>query len=341
MRAVVTGATGFLGSALVEQLLAGGHTVLALGRDPDAMGPRVPPGVACGFFDLQKPQVPSGLRAGDVVFHCAALLGNAKADRQAYLRANTESVQVLALAARDAGAALFQFISSVSANGPEGRADHPLHEGSPFRPASLYGESKALAEQALSRLDGLRVQVLRPPVIYGPGANSHSSASKIFRLMRGSLFFRRGTGDNHFNVISREELVRAMLWLAQRALEGNGSAPGGSAALPPNPDTWMVRDDPCPTMAEMQAWIAQAYGRRPLILALPWPLLAGLGAVGDILRAWGLSFPLSREIARGFGTSGYFSSVDRLKEAGWQPSGDSREAVGRTALTYARSSPGQ
>jgi len=335
MRAVVTGATGFLGGALLEKLLERGDEVLALGRNPADMARRLPGRVGCAAFDLQDPRPPQGLRAGDVVFHCAALLGNAQASRDEYLRANTESVRVLALAARDAGAALFQFVSSVSAHGPEGRDDAPLHEGSPFLPASIYGESKALAELALAEVRGLRVQVVRPPVIYGPGANAHSSASKIFRLMKGSVFFRRGSGANRFNVMSREELVAAMVWLAGRALGQDAAAPAGDPhALPPCPDTWMLRDDPCPTMAHMQESIARAYGRKPLILPLPWFLLAMLGALGDGLRQRGVAFPFSREVARGFGTSGYFSSIDRLKATGWAPTVDAREALARTAAWY-------
>lgn len=335
MRAVVTGATGFLGGALVEKLLERGDEVLALGRDPADMARRLPGQVVCAAFDLQDPHPPQGLRAGDVVFHCAALLGNAKASREEYLRANTESVRVLALAARDAGVALFQFVSSVSAHGPEGREDAPLHEGSPFRPASIYGESKALAEQALAEVQGLPVQVLRPPVIYGPGANSHSSAAKIFRLMKGSVFFRRGRGANRFNVMSREELVAAMVWLAESTLRREAAALAGDPhALPPCPDTWMLRDDPCPTMAHMQQSIAQAYGRKPLILPLPWFVLAMLGALGDVLRQRGVAFPFSREVAKGFGTSGYYSSIDRLKTAGWVPTVDTREALARTAAWY-------
>ncbi|MDP2360297.1 MAG: NAD-dependent epimerase/dehydratase family protein [bacterium] len=334
MRVVLTGATGFLGGALLTALLERGDEVLALGRDPAALGRRLPAGVGAGRFDLAEPLPPEGLRQGDVVMHCAALLGNARAGRGEYLRTNTEATLVLARAAREAGAVLFQFVSSVSANGPEGDEGNPLREESPFRPASLYGESKMLAEQALAGVAGLRVQVLRPPVIYGPGANPHSSASKVFRLMGGPLFFRRGAGANRFNVMARENLVAAMLWLAGRALASPGPFPGDPAALPPCPDTWMLRDDPCPTMRQVQDWIAAAYGRQPLILPLPWPLLAGLGALGDWLRARGLSFPLSREVARGFGTSGYYSDLRRLRAAGWEPPVEAREAIRRTAGWY-------
>lgn len=334
MRVVLTGASGFLGGALLTRLRERGDEVLALGRDPERLRRELPPDVAVAAFDLADPQPPQGLRAGDAVIHCAALLGNAEADRETYLRCNTRSVVVLAQAARAAGAALFQFVSSVSACGPTGSVERPLREDSPFRPASLYGESKALAEQELARLEGLHVQVLRPPVIYGPGANRHSSASKIFRLMRGPLFFRRGAGGHYFNVMARENLVEAMLFLAEHALAGQAPSAGSGGDLPPVPDTWMLRDEPCPSMRQMQDWIALAYGRSPLILPLPWCLLAGLGVVGDALRARGRSFPFSREIAKGFGTSGYYSDISRLLATGWTPAVAPREAVLRTARAY-------
>lgn len=338
-RAVLTGATGFLGRALLEELRRRGVAVLALGRDPARLRRELPADVDCGAFDLEDPRPPAGLRPGDVVMHCAALLGNAEADRDTYLRCNTRAVVVLAEAARDAGAALFQFVSSVSAHGPIATRERPLREDSPFRPASLYGESKALAERELARLEGLRIQVLRPPVIYGPGANSHSSASKLFRLLRGPLFFRRGSGRHAFNVMARENLVEAMILLAERGLRESPSTAPDPGHLPPLPDTWMLRDDPCPTMREMQEWIGAAYGRRPLILPLPWCLLAGLGALGDRLRARGRRFPFSREIARGFGTDGYLSDVSRLRATGWRPLLEPREAVDRTARAYLEASP--
>jgi UDP-glucose 4-epimerase len=334
MRVVLTGASGFLGRAVLDRLLERGDSVLALGRDPERLQRELPQGVEVAAFDLAAPQAPAGLRSGDVVIHCAALLGNAEADRETYLRCNTESVRVLAEAARAAGAALFQFISSVSACGPIGSEKQPLRENSPFRPASLYGESKALAEQELAHIEGLHVQILRPPVIYGHGANSHSSAAKIFRLMRGPVFFRRGSGQHFFNVMARENLVDAMLFLATRTLEGAAFPAPAAGGFPPNPDTWMLRDEPCPRMCELQEWIAQDYGRRPLILPLPWFVLVALGALGDRLRAKGRRFPFSREIALGFGTSGYYSDCRRLLAAGWTPPLKPREAVRRTALAY-------
>lgn len=333
MRAVLTGATGLLGGALLNRLLAGGHSILALGRNPEAMRERLPAGIDTGLFDLADPQPPNGLAAGDVVFHCAALLGNAEVGREEYLRCNTESVRVLAEAARDAGAGLFQFISSVSANGPAGRSGQPLLETHPFCPVSVYGESKALAEQALAKVEGLRVQVLRPPVIYGPGANCSSSASKVFRLLRGPVFLKGGA--NHFNVIALDNLVDACLFLAGLPVGAEAIPdPGSGATLPPNPGTWMVRDEPAPSMRRFQDLICDVYGKRPLMLPLPFPLLKLLGALGDHLRARGVHFPLTAEIARGFATDGYWSDQSRLLALGWSPPLSTEDAVRATALEY-------
>ncbi len=330
MRAVLTGATGLLGRALLERLLKEGHEPVALGRDPAAMAAKLPASVKCFHFDLANPLPPEGLESGDVIFHCAALLGNAEVDRETYLRCNTESVRVLAEAARDAGAGLFQFISSVSANGPCGLPDRPLTEGHEFRPASVYGESKALAEQALAEVKGLKVQVLRPPVIYGAGANRSSSASKIFRLLKGKAFLKGGS--NHFNVIALENLVDACLFLANLGVDtARESAPG---LLPPNASTWMVRDEPAPSMAEFQELIIAAYGKRPLLLPLPYPLMRLLGSLGDRLRVRGLHFPLTTEIAQGFATDGYWSDQSRLLAAGWKPPRTTAEAVRDTAASY-------
>lgn len=338
MRVVLTGATGFLGGALLARLRVEGFELLALGRDPERLRRELPAEVAVARYDLADPRPPECLRPGDAVIHCAALLGNARADRAEYLKANVESVRVLAEAARDAGAALFQFVSSVSAHGPVGSEARPLREDTPFRPASLYGESKVLAEQALARIEGLRIQVLRPPVIYGPGAARHSSASKIFRLLAGDWFLKSGSGRQKFNVIARENLVDGMHYLLLRArAEIGAGAPlptGRPDALPPCADTWMLRDDPCPAMGELQEWILGVYGRRPTFLTLPYPLLLALGGLGDGLRALGLHFPLTRETAKGFATSGYYSNMDRMHDAGWRPPLSAQEAVEDTARAF-------
>ncbi len=333
-RIVLTGATGLLGGALLRRLNAEGYKLHLLGRDTKRLESLMPGECTTAYFDLEAPSPPAGLQKDDVVIHCAALLGNAGVDRDTYLKANTDSVVVLAKAARDAGARLFQFFSSVSAHGPIASDEFPLREDSPFRPGSLYGESKMLAEKALAGIEGLHVQILRPPVIYGPGANSHSSASKVFRLLRGKVFMRSAGSHNHFNVIHLDNLVDASVFLMKHGMQSASQA-GDSAALPPNADTWMVRDEPGPTMRQVQEWICDEYKRCPFFLHIAPPVLLAIGALGDWLRAHGMPrFPLNLETARGFASSGFYSGHERLLQAGWRPPLETEEAVRQVARWY-------
>ncbi|MCB9475068.1 MAG: NAD-dependent epimerase/dehydratase family protein [Candidatus Delongbacteria bacterium] len=327
MRLVLTGASGFLGGHLLVELLRRKIPVLALGRAPEELSRRLGTGVAVARFDLGNPGPTAALRAGDTVIHMAALLGAGVSDRALMLRANREATILLAREAIDAGAADFVFLSSVSAHGPHGSQHDPLREDSRFAPVSAYGESKARAEEDLAALDfgTTRLLVLRPPVIYGTGANPVSSTVRLLRLLGGRVFLRSGGGRALFNVIAVENLVHGLFHLLEHAPRGAGLA--GCA--------WMLRDDPCPSMAAFQDRILQVYGRRPLLLPAPRWLLEPLGSLGDLLRArTGWHAPLSREIVAGFSGDGYWSSIDRISALGWRPPVNWQDALGRTAQEY-------
>ncbi|MCA9878605.1 MAG: NAD-dependent epimerase/dehydratase family protein [Thermomicrobiales bacterium] len=326
---VLSGAGGFLGRGLLPALLRRGEKLSLLGRDPASLQRLLPEGQRCLCYDLAEGRAPEGLAAGDTVIHMAALLGNARVAREEYLRVNTRGTLQLARAAIEAGAATFLFMSTVSAHGPIGSAESPLREESPFRPVSLYGESKARAEEQLAALDWgeTRPLVLRPGVIFGPDPNPHSSAARLFRMMAGPRYLQAGGGRSYFNVIHREQLVAALLHLVD--------APVGGSAWPG--PAYLVREDPCPTMAQVQGWIQQAIGHQGRRIPLPTGLLSVLGALGDGLRGLGLSFPLSRETVAGFSGSGYYSSIDKLKATGWRPVADARSGI----LSSARAFHGQ
>lgn len=312
MRVVLSGATGFLGRGVLQECQHRRLPVLALGRNLAARITVPAASLAMAEFDLADPRPPAGLQSGDVIVHAAALLGSGTTDARVMHTANAAATLCLARAAVERGAAAFVFISSVAAHGPWGSLEQPLREDSPFRPVSPYGDSKARAEEDLSRLDwgGTRLLVLRPPVIHGPGVNPASSAARLLRGLAGRVFLLSGGGRAPFNSISRDNLVHGLFHL----LESPG--PGGSGTAEA---AFLLRDDPCPTMAEFQAAIVGVYGRRPLLLPAPRMLLQPLGVLGDALRRRGFHFPLSRETVAGFAGSGYYSSIDKARALGWLP----------------------
>lgn len=335
MRVVLSGATGFLGRGVLQECHHRGIPVLALGRNL-AGRLAVPSGtVSVAEFDLAEPRPPAGLQAGDVIVHAAALLGSGTTDARVMHTANAAATLCLARTAVEHGAAAFVFISTVAAHGPWGSLEHPLREDSPFRPVSPYGDSKARAEEELARLDwgATRLLVLRPPVIHGPGLNPASSAARLLRGLAGPVFLRSGGGRAPFNSISRDNLVHGLFHLlATPAADGSGTAA----------DAFLLRDDPCPTMAEFQEAILAVYGRRPLLLPAPRRLLQPLGALGDVLRRAGFHFPLSRETVAGFAGSGYYSSIDKARAHGWLPPRPFADTLAECARAwYAGSRTGQ
>lgn len=143
----VTGATGFVGSTLLDAALAAGHTVRALTRRPQ------PPrdGVAWIEGALDTPATLTDLADGaDAMIHVAGAV-NAR-DRAGFAAANIVGSEAVVIAARDAGVRRFVHVSSLSAREPS---------------ISDYGWSKAGAETAVMA-SGLDWTIVRPPAIYGP-----------------------------------------------------------------------------------------------------------------------------------------------------------------------------
>jgi nucleoside-diphosphate-sugar epimerase len=168
-RIVVTGATGFIGRHLVEELATRGHEVVCLVRRPTSTA--TDSGV-CRLVvaDLLDPTTYAGeLPAADHVVHRAGWLENRRAEN--FRLVNVEATQRLVEACRQARApgGRFVLMSSVAAMGPAVLGGL-LRETDPCRPVSEYGRSKRDAEiVALSHADALGLVVLRPSFVYGPG----------------------------------------------------------------------------------------------------------------------------------------------------------------------------
>jgi nucleoside-diphosphate-sugar epimerase len=165
-RVVVTGATGFLGSHLVDALLARGYEVRAavrvssnlrwlLGKPLETV---VPGEGEDGWSWL--------LADADAVVHCAGVVS--APDEAGYHAGNVETTRRLAAAAARAPALqTFVLVSSLAAGGPATAAG-PRREDDPPAPVNAYGRSKLAGEALLTPDLPFRTAVLRPPALYGP-----------------------------------------------------------------------------------------------------------------------------------------------------------------------------
>ncbi len=179
MKALVTGATGFVGMALCDRLAASGYGVVPAVRSKSGL----PNEVVVGNLDASTDWLPA-LIGCDAVVHLAArvhVMGDTAQNPLAlYLATNTEATLNLARQAAEAGVKRFVFISTIKVNG-EG-CDAPYRETDVPAPEDAYAISKWEAEQGLQRIaadTGLEVVTLRPPLVYGPGVKAN-----FLRLLR-------------------------------------------------------------------------------------------------------------------------------------------------------------
>jgi nucleoside-diphosphate-sugar epimerase len=274
----VTGATGFVGSHLVEALLDGGVRPRLLVRELSRLQSRALAQAEIVNGSLDDRDALAKLVAGcGAVIHLAGLLRGARASQ--FDRANrvgTESL-VRALSEQAPGARLVH-LSSLAAAGP---STDPLgrRPEDPPHPVSSYGRSKLAGETAARRHRGSWV-ILRPPAIYGP---RDTDILQFFRLV-GLGVVPIPAGERFLTVAFVADVVRAIL----AALGGAGD--GRTLSL----------GEPVPrTLRAMVAALAETGGVEARCLSVPRVLVRVTGLGGDLLQLLGMRrFPMTTDKAR-------------------------------------------
>jgi UDP-glucose 4-epimerase len=260
----VTGATGFLGRALCRRLQSAGFDVRAAARNT-AQGPW------SEFIPLDLPEsVPPELFTSvRVVYHLAGLAHamTGTHDAQAYDEVNGKGTAELAQRAKAAGVSRFVFMSSVKALGEPGK--DLVREDQESTATDPYGRSKHDAEVAALGLHSadFQVVVLRPTLVYGPGAKGN---------LESLLKFVRGGRRPPLPVLkNRRSLVGVNDLTAATVLVGSHPAAGGRA--------YTVTDGRVYSTTDIIDALATAVGvTRAAPLALPIPVLRVGALFGDV-----------------------------------------------------------
>ncbi|HEY7725532.1 MAG TPA: NAD-dependent epimerase/dehydratase family protein [Anaeromyxobacteraceae bacterium] len=275
MRALVTGASGFLGRVLAGKLLARGLAVRALVRGAG----EVPAGCEVVRGDVtDAATLPEAVEGCDLVFHLAGI--RRAPGREEFRHVNAEGTRLLLEACLAAGAARTRFVlaGSLAASGPSrlGRRE----EDTPA-PVEWYGESKAVAERlVLAYRHMLPVAVARPPRIMGPGDRENLI---FFRLAARGLVLRVLGPERPLSWIDVGDCAEGFLALADRP-----EAEGG---------VFFLASDDRTSLEGLQWTIARALGVRPRALPVPPALLRAAGAAADGLsRIVGRRLPLNRKL---------------------------------------------
>ena len=269
-RTLVTGAAGFIGSHLVEALLARGEEVIGVDNfDPfyareqkaaNLASARAHPHFAFHELDvLDAGALAPLLGPADVVVHLAAKAGVRPSIERpaAYARTNVEGTAAVLEAMRRAGAGRLVFGSSSSVYG-DGTPAPFREEAAAMSPVSPYGATKRAAEllvATLAPVDGLRAMSLRFFTVYGPRQRP-DLAIRAFtsRMARGETITLFGDGTSARDYTYCDDIVRGVLaavdWTAAAGPGHEVVNLGGSRAIP---------------LRDMVAALARATGYDPRI----------------------------------------------------------------------------
>jgi len=228
MKIAVTGATGFVGQAVCNALTSKGHgwQSVALSRDHRLV-----------------------LDGCDAVVHLAEI-AHRWATAADYKRINVDLTAAVGRAACASGIPML-FMSSIKVHGDASIA--PLTESSPIKPADRYAASKAYAEEALRFIPGLRLTVVRPPLVYGPRVKAN-----FFKLMHA---IARGWPLPLASVANRRSLIYV------------GNLADAIIRCLNVDATFVVSDGPAVSTPQLCREVAEALGRELRLFRFPNALL--------------------------------------------------------------------
>jgi len=310
---LVTGAGGFIGSALCSRILAEGWQVRGTFRSESDVS-RLPEGVeafSIGSIDSDT-KWDDALTGIDTVVHLAArvhVMDDISSDPLAeYRKVNVEGTKCLAVSSANAGAKRFIFISSIKVNG-EGRAA-AYNEDDEAAPQDTYGVSKWEAERELHKIShttGIEVVILRPPLVYGPGVKANFY--NLLKIVDRGIPLPFAKINNVRSFIYLDNLIDAIITCIHH--------PGAKG------QTFLLNDREDVSTPELIKKIASALEKPARLFPIP-PFL---------MRLAGKFIGKSEAIDRLFGSLTIDSSKIR-KELGWKPPYTMEYGLRETARWY-------
>ena len=318
MKALVTGATGFVGSHVCDVLAARGDTVVVLARDAARAAPLARLGARVALGTLEDDAALAAAVAGvDVVYHLAGL--TAAVSEAAYLQVNEHGTRRLAQAVRAASPApRFVYVSTQAVLGPSAPGQ-ALDEDAPCRPLTAYGRSKLAGEAVVRATEGLAWTIVRPPAVYGPRDREFL---KLFQLVRTGLAPVFGWGLQQLSLVYAPDLADAIV----RA----GTTPAAVR------QTYHAAHPEVVTTRELAMAVGRAVGRTPLIIPVPGAVATPLvSVIGRIAAARGrLSTLNADKMAEFLAPAWVVSSAKAERELGWRAGHGLAEGLRLTAAWY-------
>jgi nucleoside-diphosphate-sugar epimerase len=265
---LVTGGTGFIGSALIQALVRDGKRAVtaAVRRQPGAAadhGAQVVVASVDSTTDWTR-----ALAGAQVVVHLAArvheMRGTASVPLSEYRRTNVDGSVNLARQSASHGVRRFVFVSSIKVNGDCTMPGQAFSADDEPAPQDAYAESKQEAEAGLrevARATGMEVVVVRPPLVYGPGVKGNFLS--MMRWLSTGIPLPLGAVQNRRSLVALDNLVNLLATCIDHAAAAN--------------QTFLVSDGEDVSTPDLLRRLARALGKSACLLPVPEGVLT-LGA---------------------------------------------------------------
>lgn len=319
---LVTGATGFVGSHLVDRLIEQGHSVRCLVRQSSNLKYLKDTRLKFTYGGLDESTDWDKALAGvDTIYHVAGATFARRA--QDYFTTNhqgTEAILAEAVKRRDR-IKRFVYISSLAAIGP-GRDGRPVDETTSPAPVTPYGRSKLMAEEAVRAVaDLLPITIVRPPAVYGP---RDYGIFEFFKAVKGGMFPMIGRRDKRVSLVHVRDLVEGII------LAGESEASTGRTYFISSEDDYSMR-----AVADLMAALMS---RSLRVISLPTAVAYTVAAAAEA-AAFVLRKPpvINRDKVTDLSQTCWTCSIERAKtELGYNPKVPLEQGLGETLAWYKR-----
>jgi nucleoside-diphosphate-sugar epimerase len=323
MKALVTGASGFIGSTLIKELNTIGWEAHALMRRTS--NPAYLKGLQFiktegDLHNLES--LKAAVAHVDCVFHLAGAV--AAPNEAGYFKHNTEGTELLARAVAEVQPKLkrFVYVSSLAAGGPSAYPDKPRTEKDIDAPVSAYGKSKLEAEATLSKFKNLfPVSIIRPPIVYGPKDKGvfifvQTVARSLMPILSAT------NGQKLYSSIHAQDLCLGLIAAARTET--------------PSGEVFYLSSNTINSYEEIMTAIAHVLGKRPLRFPVPKTVLRALASILTIAsKITGYPFPLNNDKVNELLPDYWTCSNEKAKQVlGFSPRHEFASGIAETIEWY-------
>jgi len=324
-KTLLTGSSGYIGSRLASELAEAGQKIKGVDRlkgSPDELNAFV-------HGDLCDPDIAQeAVSNTERVLHLAAAKGDWGITEEEYYRDNLEATRVLIEAGKEAGIKEWVFYSTVSVLGPSYDA---IGEKAPMNPINPYGASKAEAEKLFRDLakenSEVRVLIIRPSVVYGPGNPDSTNIYRLIDAIYNSRFAMVGEGEAIKSTSYIDNLLHATHFLMKEAFTGQEKS---------GVQTYIYVDEPALTTATLVKRIYRLLEKDEPSWHIPLSVASPVAKISDIAASLtGIDFPITAARIEKFNRSTNFDS-SKIRKAGFTQPVSNQEALRKTVEWHLR-----